>query len=616
MRQWILRGADQTGIAPLGPTENPGNKRQGTALISSEPRTLRIAQWAIAGFLTGWAIALASVSAAEQTRLPVVIHVEQTYNQRPFDYRIESRAERPDYVAYRLTYPSPVVTSLPQNNTVPAAYYVPKNVKPGDPKRPAVICMHILDGNDELMRMTCSTLASHGIPAIAFKLPYYGERGTAEGPRAMLGDPKLLISSFTQCREDIRRTVDVLASLPEIDSRHLGIMGISLGGIVAATAAAEEPRLERAMLILSGGDQLAIVHHARETRELSALIQNLPANQRTELEQALAAVDPLHVASKLRPRAMAGKVLMVNAANDEVIPRVCTEKLAAELGISDKVHWLEGLGHYTSIAALEQVLDEMIAFFGQDLDPALRTQPVATTKRTPPEIVLGLVQEAIGFLLKEPGSGRCHFAELSVTVTLPGQKPYDGHLLLIRGASGRFKLQTHLPVVGDVAIGQGKFPWMVSADKRLFKGVQGLKSPPGDPLAFADPEAMTRIRVASGAVAGAMLAPEILDSMVTIADERTDTPKRTIRLALRDRRGLGAATARLVLKADGKTPESLNFSSPAATGNIQFLRWQTKTLAPEALFEPPVGMTEQEVEAVSLHRVFSAMFNFAVEAVQ
>ena len=39
----------------------------------------------------------------------------------------------------------------------------------------------------------------------------------------------------------VRRTVDLLASRPEIDPERIGITGISLGGIVAVTAAESEP---------------------------------------------------------------------------------------------------------------------------------------------------------------------------------------------------------------------------------------------------------------------------------------------------------------------------------------------------------------------------------------
>jgi dienelactone hydrolase len=577
-------------------------------------RTSRAGVWALFGLIAcAWAAGWPPVAAGQQVQLPVVVHVENTYNQSPIDYRIQSRAERPNYIIYRLTYPSPVVTPLPQNNTVPAAYYLPKHARPDDPKRPAVICMHILDGNEELMRMTCGTLAAHGIPAIAFKLPYYGERGPVEGPKLLADNPRLLLGALVQGLEDVRRTVDVLASRPEIAPDRIGIMGISLGGIAAGSAAGIEPRLNRAMLILAGGDEMAIIHHARETRELSQLIQALSADDRAVVEQAIAAVDPLRHAAELRQRAVDGKVLMVNAAKDEVIPRACTEKLAAALGIGDKVRWLDGLGHYTAIAALPQILEEMVAFFGEDLDPSLRVKPAAPAVRTPIETVLGLAQQALGFLTAEPTRGRCHFAEVAASVTARQQKPVSGRLLFVRGSEGKFKLEAKLPVVGEVSMGQGKYPWMASAGKKLFRGTKGLAAKPGDPLAFAGPECMTRVRVAAGALAGAMLAPEILDSLVTVTEEPARDGKRALHLAVKGRKGKSGGTAEIVFKPDGKTPEQVTFDAPGAKGTVEFRQWQTNTIAPDEVFDPPSGLEEQEVEAVALQHVFSAMFSFAME---
>lgn len=545
-------------------------------------------------------------------RFPVVVRVEKTYNNAPFEYRIESRSQRPNYTVYRVAYPSPVRTQLPQNNTVPAAYYLPNGMKPTDPKRPAVICMHILDGNEELMRMTCSTLASHGIPAIAFKLPYYGERGPVEGPKIMADNPKLLLDALAQGLADIRRTVDLLASRPEIDPAKIGIMGISLGGITAGTAAGIEPRLHRTMMILAGGDVQTIIHHARETRDLSRLLRELPAGDRAQVEQVLAEVDPLRHAAALRPRAMEGRVLMVNAAEDEVIPRACTEKLANALGIGQRVIWLEGLGHYTAIAALPQILEQMVQFFSEDLDPSLRIKPAPAATKTPVEVVLRLVQQALGFLTAPPPRGRCHFAELTATVASEGQKPLEGRLLVARGADYKFKIECKLPVVGEVSMGQGDYPWLASA-KKVFKGLKNLQGKPRDPLAFAHPAFITRIQVAAGAVAGAMFAPEIFDSLVTVAEQNTPDGERTIRLTPKGR-NRGELT--LVMRREGNTPQRASFEAPGVAGTIQFRQWQIGTIASDQMFDPPAGVPEQEVDASELYRVFSAMFNFAMENLQ
>ena len=121
----------------------------------------------------------------------------------------------------------------------------------------------------------------------------------------MADDPKLFVGAIAQAGEDIRRTIDLLASRPEIDPERIGITGISLGGIIAATAAGAEPRLHRAGLILAGGDLLTIIYHARETRPLAAMLQKLPPQERADVEAKIAARDPLRFAAgsaRSRPR--------------------------------------------------------------------------------------------------------------------------------------------------------------------------------------------------------------------------------------------------------------------------------------------------------------------------
>ena len=95
---------------------------------------------------------------------------------------------------------------------------------------------------------------------------------------------ELFTKALAQGVEDVRRTVDVLASRPEVNPRQIGVMGVSLGGILAGTAAEQEPRISRAVLLLAGGDLLPIVHHARETRTLSETIHRLPPDQRAAVE--------------------------------------------------------------------------------------------------------------------------------------------------------------------------------------------------------------------------------------------------------------------------------------------------------------------------------------------
>ena len=561
------------------------------------------------------ALFLASTYAqADQAdRYPQTFSVSQTYNQKPFDYRIESREEKADMLVYRLTYPSPVVSPVKQNNTIPAEYYVPKGIKPNEGRRPAVICLHILNGNYELERMCCTMLASHGVPAIMFKLPYYGERALPGGRKAMAANPELFAGALTQGVEDVRRTVDLLASRPEVNPQRIGVTGISLGGILAGTVAGQEPRLWRAMLILAGGDVMEIIRQAPEARPLKAVLESLPAPQKTAVETALGQVDPLRHAPGLRDRAQQQRVLMVNAADDHVIPRACTERLATALGIADRIDWLEGLGHYTAMAAFPEILKTSVNFFGQDLPQELKTQPATqpSAQRTPARSVISLLQDIAAFGTTEPAPGRCHLADLQVMATLKDGKPILGRLEFVRGAQNRFRLKVDVPLVGRVSIGQSSYPWIAAGQKALFRGESGRE--PGNPLAFVSDKNLVKLRVVAGALAGISLAPDMLDQVVTVADDTRDGGTPAVRVTLKDKH---QGSLRLVQKADGRTPLALEFDIDGARGRILFRARQINAVAHEALFDAPTGMSEKTVDGTDLVRVFSAVANFGLERIE
>ena len=582
------------------------------------PSRVVIATAVLVTILSGALSSLVSgdVLAAPPGEAVQIVTVQQTYDRKPFEYRIESVTERSAYTVYRMTYPSPVVTSVPQNNTIPAEYYLPAGVRPGQPnaavKRPAVICLHILDGNKELVRLSCSRLAARGIPAIFFMLPYYDTRALPAGPEAMAADPRLFLSAISQSMEDIRRTVDLLASRPEVDPERIGITGISMGGIVAAAAAEREPRLSRAMLVLAGGDLLSIIHYARETRSLKQLLTTLPAAERAKVEETIRAVDPLSHADRLRDRAQAGKVLMINAGEDYVIPRVCTEKLARALGIADRVEWLEGLGHYTALAMLPQVLETMARFFGQDLPAGLWVAAEPPVKRTPQQAIASLAQQGVDMFARDPGAGRSHVADLEIAVTFD-KKSFQGRLRLLRGAGHRFKIEGRLPLVGDVALGQNHYPWMATVGKAVYLG--NLRDlPPGNPLVHAEADQLVKLRVIAGAVGTMSMAPDLLDSIVEIVVDPTSTETPAIRIAAKNKKRPG--TARLVFRADGATPDRIEFEVGRARGTVRFHAWQFDTAAPDAAFDPPSGGVEKQVDPQDLLRTFAAMFHFALESLE
>ena len=161
---------------------------------------------------------------------------------------------------------------------------------------------------------------ARGIPALWFKLPYYEERvcpAAREPWPPTRGFSPRPWPRASRTAADARRACLAARSQSAADRQ---VMGVSLGGILAGTAAGQEPRMAGPSLFLAGGDLLPVVHHARESRLLRETIHRLPPAQRAEVEQTIVHADPLQHAAGLRERALQGRVLMINAGKIKSFP--------------------------------------------------------------------------------------------------------------------------------------------------------------------------------------------------------------------------------------------------------------------------------------------------------
>ena len=101
--------------------------------------------------------------------------------------------------------------------------------------RPAVLCLHILGGNGSITRAIASSYASRGLTALMPLMPMFLERTPARGRLTDIASPdgpRHLGETFRAVPHDIRRSLDVLAALPEVDPQRIGLIGTSLGGIL------------------------------------------------------------------------------------------------------------------------------------------------------------------------------------------------------------------------------------------------------------------------------------------------------------------------------------------------------------------------------------------------
>jgi len=270
----------------------------------------------------------------EEARLPVRFQLPT----HEFEYEIAPFPTISDRIALTtVTFPSPVVTEAPENNTVHCEYYRP-NVPD---KVPGVIVLHILGGDFPLARVFSNAIAQRGAAALFLKMPYYGPRRPAGSAKRMVSrDPEETVAGMTQAVLDIRHAAAFLASREEIDANQLGIFGISLGGITGALALTAEPTLKSGCLLLAGGDMGRIAWDAAELQDARAYWL-AKGGTRESFFEVMRAIDPVTYAGEVRGR----RLLMLNATDDEVVPRECTESLWRAFG-SPEIVWYDG-GHYS-----------------------------------------------------------------------------------------------------------------------------------------------------------------------------------------------------------------------------------------------------------------------------
>jgi dienelactone hydrolase len=289
--------------------------------------------------------------------------------EREFSYTIQLLAEEEGFRQYQVTFPSPMKTPWPENNVVPAELYLPRAATAAK-KMPAAVVLDIMDGSAILPRMMARSAAQNGLAALYVPMPCYNDRRPPDDAhkKMLRDDPSRAANGLRQTVMDVRRARTILASRPEVDGARVGITGISLGGIMTALCAGVDGQFARVAPILAGGDVADITFHAREARRIRAAMEDKGMTL-ADAARVFAPVEPLTFASRVPP----DRCLMINAANDEVIPRKDTEKLRRALG-DPQILWLQA-GHYSSLTFFPLMQKTVIEFLRDGTRPDAPAAP-------------------------------------------------------------------------------------------------------------------------------------------------------------------------------------------------------------------------------------------------
>lgn len=255
---------------------------------------------------------------------------------RSFDYTTAPRHELRTCAVdvYDVTFPSPVNSGVPENDTVYAEYFVPKGAS-GAAKVPAVLILDILDGATVIPRGQAVWLAQHGVASLFVYMAHYGPR-RAPGSKVRLLSPNLprTLEGIRQTALDCRLATAWLAARPEVDPTRLGLVGTSLGSLVGANVVGAEPRLKNICLLLPGGGLVDAYYDHPKAKEYRPYVDAL-GGKRT-LKALIAPVDPITYGPQLKTR----NVLMIAASRDDIIPPSAATALWEASG-RQKIIWVD-----------------------------------------------------------------------------------------------------------------------------------------------------------------------------------------------------------------------------------------------------------------------------------
>jgi len=251
-----------------------------------------------------------------------------------------------------IRFPSPKPRGDERNDTVVLEWTrAAREVEDGP--APAMLVLHILDGRMRVARSVASAFSLHGIHAFVMHMPDYGERG--DGHRDVRVE--LFEARTWQAVADARRARDVIASLPGVDGRRIGLQGTSLGGFTGSLAASVDGSFDPVLLVLAGGDLPSMFEHGgKDTAKIRARFEAAGV-ELDELKTIVTAIDPARLAHRLDPQ----RTWLWSAISDQVVPAANARALGETAGLDSEHHrWMLG-NHYTCAAFLPSILKQMTA---------------------------------------------------------------------------------------------------------------------------------------------------------------------------------------------------------------------------------------------------------------
>ena len=204
---------------------------------------------------------------------------------------------------------------------------------PGNARRPAVVLVHGAGGDRVELLERARALADRNVVALTITEPSR-MRPPTRTPISAAAALKLF--QTTQMRDviAIRRAVDLLTSLPQVDSNRIGYLGWSAGARTGTLVAASEPRIKAFVLLSAGAAPVA------------AYVAHAPPGLGATVRRFLRSVDPIRYVALARP----GSVLLENGSRDQIVPHAALLNVVHAAPKGTTVRWYDAPHELNSAA--------------------------------------------------------------------------------------------------------------------------------------------------------------------------------------------------------------------------------------------------------------------------
>lgn len=208
--------------------------------------------------------------------------------------------------------------------------------KEGKTPRPAIILVHGSGGHKETSYIVfiSEALVKAGFATLSIDTQYHGDRARpGVSGEIHMPDSFRMRDGWVQSVVDLRRCVDYLQSLPDIQGDKIGYMGFSQGAMLGAVLGGMEARIACFCLAVPGGGLMDIVKNIDNYPVIKA---HWPLKKTPEtlkiIEEVVDITDPIHYVGRILPRPL----LVIVAKRDEIIPPEASAALLAAAGTNEK----------------------------------------------------------------------------------------------------------------------------------------------------------------------------------------------------------------------------------------------------------------------------------------